>query len=93
MDEKKETVFASGFYFDKPREGAPDFVKGRLSIKVEDALTFLETYKNSKGYVNLDLLKSKDGSKLYLTLNRWEPKKEEPKEQPKPEVSEWDVPF
>ena len=75
MPEKKETVFASGFYFEKPKEGRPDFIKGRMSIKVEDAVTFLQTYKNAKGYVNLDLLKSRDGSKLYFTLDQWEPTK------------------
>ena len=36
-----EKIFADGFSF-KTREGQPDFVVGRLSIKVEDALTFLK---------------------------------------------------
>jgi hypothetical protein len=76
--EKKETIFGQGFYFDKPREGAPEFVKGRVSIKVEEATTFLTTYRNSKGYVNLDLLKKKDGTGYYFTLNQWEPKTEKP---------------
>ena len=74
-DEKKETIFANGFYFDKPRDGAPEFVKGRMSVKVEDAITFLQTYRNTKGYINCDLLKKKDGSGFYFTLNKWEPEK------------------
>lgn len=77
-EEKKETIFANGFYFDKPREGAPDFVKGKLSMRVDDATTFLTTYRNSKGYVNCDLLKKKDGTGYYFTLNQWEPKTEKP---------------
>lgn len=70
MSEKK---FAEGFYFERPREGAPDFVKGRMSVKVEDAVAFLQEHKNEKGYVNLDLLLSKNGENLYFTLNEWKP--------------------
>ena len=70
--EKKETVLADGFFFDKPREGSPDFVKGRLSIQAEKAIALINTHKNEKGYVNLDLLKSKEG-KLYMTVNTWKP--------------------
>lgn len=69
----EQSPLAKGIYFDKPREGAPDFVKGRISIKVEDAIEMLNEYKNDKGYVNLDLLQSKDKKKLYLTVNTWKP--------------------
>lgn len=61
-----------GFFFDRPREGAPDFVKGKLGIKVDDAVEFLRENRNDKGYVNLDLLVSKEG-KPYLKLNDWKP--------------------
>lgn len=76
MNDKTETVFADGFFFDRPREGAPDFVKGRMSIKVEEAIPFLQKNVGEKGYVNLDLLLSKKGS-LYLKLNTFTPKKTE----------------
>jgi len=69
-----ETIFADGIYFDKPREGAPDFVKGRVSIKAEEAIAFIQKHKNEKGYVNLDLLKAKEGGKLYFKLNQYKPK-------------------
>lgn len=75
---KKETIFAKGFYFDKARDGAPAFVKGRLSIKVEDAIEFLKANRKVSGYVNCDLLKKKDGSGYYFTLDQWEPKLERP---------------
>lgn len=68
-----DKTLAKGFYFDRPREGAPDFVKGRMSVKVEDAIAFLNEHKNEAGYVNYDLLQSKDGTKLYFTLNDWKP--------------------
>jgi len=78
---ESEPVFADGIFFDKPREGAPEFVKGRASFKVDEAVAFLQKHKNEKGYVNLDLLKSKEGGKLYFKLNDWKPEQEE-KEQP-----------
>lgn len=74
MPEKKEKIFAEGFRFEKPREGSPEFVKGRLSIKAPEAIAFLERYQNNGGWVNIDLKKSQ-GGKLYLELNTWQPKK------------------
>ena len=66
-----ETILADGIFFDKPREGSPDFVRGRVSIKVEQAVAFLQKNVNDKGYVNLDLLKAKEGGKLYFKLNNY----------------------
>ena len=68
-----EPKFAKGIYFDKPREGAPDFVRGRLSVNVDEAVEYLKSVRSEKGYANFDLLKSKDGTKLYFTLNDWKP--------------------
>lgn len=74
-----DTKFIAGFFFDAPKPGVPDFVKGKLSIKVEDAVAFLQEHKNEAGYVNCDLLESKDKTKRYFALNEWKPeaKKEE----------------
>ena len=84
---ENESILAAGFFFERPREGAPAFVKGRLSIQVEKAIAFLEEHKNDKGYINLDLLTSKE-NKPYLKLNTWKPeaKKEE-------EINPDDVPL
>ena len=72
MDNNKpDPVFADGFIFKRPREGAPEFVKGALSIKVDEAIAFLQKH-NSGGWVNLDL-KNSQGGKLYLQLNDWKP--------------------
>ncbi len=70
MSDKK---LADGFFFDRPREGAPEFVKGRMSIQAEKAIGFITANKNEKGYINLDLLQRKDGTKLYFSLNDWKP--------------------
>lgn len=107
MSEQKETVFLDGFIFKRPKEGVPTFVKGHLSIKTSEAIAFLQKNDNN-GWVNADLLASKDNSKLYFKLNTWEaPKKTEtetndsalptykaPAAEPEvPEISDADIPF
>ena len=74
-DDKQETVLVDGVFFNKPRENAPDFVKGSISIH-EKFIPFMKEHRNESGYVNADLLESKAG-KLYFKLNTWTPKKEE----------------
>lgn len=71
-----DKIFAGGMRFEKPKEGTPEFVKGRLSFKVDEAVEFLQKYKNEKGWVNIDLLKSKEKGTLYLQLNDWKPKEQ-----------------
>ena len=62
-----------GFFVSKPRDGAPSFVKGSMSLRLDEAKEYLETlHANEKGYVNFDILESKAG-KYYLKLNTWKP--------------------
>ncbi len=68
-----EKIFVDGMIFKKPRQGAPDFVKGSVSVKVDDFGAFM-TKHQKKGWLNADLKQSKEG-KLYLELNTWEPNK------------------
>ena len=53
------------------KEGNVDFVKARLSFKVDE---FIKTLKDNekKGWVNLDVLMSKQG-KMYCKFNTYEP--------------------
>jgi len=71
MSEQKETVFLDGFIFKRPRGGAPDFVKGEMSIKADEAIAFIQKHTKN-GWLNADLLASKDNTKLYFKLNTWE---------------------
>ncbi len=74
--EQNEKIFAQGFSF-KRNENAPDFVVGRQSIKVDEAIAFLKS--NAKnGWVNLDIKRAKGGN-FYCELDTWEAK---PKQQP-----------
>lgn len=68
--------FAEGIYFNLPREGAPEYVKGSVSFKVADAVAFLQKHENKGGYVNIDLKVSQAG-KAYAELNSWQLEKPE----------------
>lgn len=78
MSEQNETVFGEGFIFKRPHENAKEFVKGSMAVKVDEAIAFLQKYKKADGWVNLDLLASKDNTKLYFKLNTWEKPKDVP---------------
>lgn len=71
-----ERVFAEGAFF-KPKPQAPDWVVGQASFKVDDFIKFLKEHENEKGYVNLDLKKSKGGDKTYFELDTWQPEKQD----------------
>lgn len=70
--EKQDKVFADGFIF-KRSDNAPDWVVGKLSVKVEDAIAFLQA--NAKnGWVNLNINSAKSG-KYYMEVDTWEKSK------------------
>ena len=80
----KEKIFADGFSF-KTRPNQPDFVVGRMSIKLEDALPFLkENAKN--GWVNLNINIARSGNP-YVELDTFVPEKKQ-EETPKQEAEE-----
>ena len=44
----QDKIFADGFLF-KRRENAPEFVIGNISVKVEEAITFLKANQKMVG--------------------------------------------
>ncbi len=70
---ENETIFAQGFFWKRPKEGAQPFVKGHMGIKVEEAVAFLQEHKKEDGFVNVDLLLAKDGQRLYFKLDNFKP--------------------
>jgi hypothetical protein len=58
MADKK---FAAGIYAEQPHPNASEFIKARLSIKVQDAIAFLQEHEKQSGYVDLDIKESKEG--------------------------------
>ena len=68
-----EKIYAKGLFV-KRNEKAPDFVVCNVSIKVDDFVQFLEENTNDKGYVNLQVLKSREKGTLYAILDTFEQK-------------------
>ena len=68
-----EKIYAEGL-FAKRNEKAPEFVICNLSVKTDDFIQFLKENTSEKGYVNLQVLRSKDKGTLYAVLDTFEPK-------------------
>ena len=69
-----EKIFADGFLF-KRNEKDPEFVIGRLSIKVDEAIEFIKANQKA-GWVNLDVKKARTGN-FYIELDTFEAKGKE----------------
>ncbi len=81
-----EKRFPEGIYFNLPREGAPNFVFGSISMKHSVFMDWLNGEEpNNKGYVNLDILLSKETGKPYLVVNDFKPGQKTEKEEVDPE--------
>jgi hypothetical protein len=84
-----EKIFADGFVF-KRNENAPDFVVGRISIKVEEAIAFIKQHQKN-GWVNLGVKTARSGN-YYIDLDTFEATKDsavekyEAKAKPPPSV-------
>lgn len=90
MSEKK---FVDGLYLDPPRDGAPDFVIGKLAINVAQfrdwMVAYLKDNPNEK-WIRMDLTRQKaDPQKGTVALNDWKPAA---KPEPAPEAFD-DIPF
>lgn len=65
-----DKIFAEGLHWELPSQGAPDFVKGKLSVRVKDFIEFLKVHVNERGFVNIDIKQSKGGN-YYCELNQY----------------------
>jgi len=65
MDNK---TFAEGINF-KRNDNAPDFVVGKLTIKADAAIQFIEKFSKDN-WMNLDIKKAKSG-KYYIELDTY----------------------
>ena len=62
--------FVDGLMVKAPRVGAPDFVKGSISIKRVDLGNWLRAKDDE--WINIDIKVSK-GGKWYAAVNDWKP--------------------
>ena len=88
-----EIKFVNGLIVKAPRDGAPDFVKCAISIKVADLSEWLAG--RNEDWVNIDVKESK-GGKWYAVVNTFKPsqsKQREPEQKPGANVpaSEYDL--
>jgi len=93
MAQDQEKVFADGFVF-KRNEKAPDFVVGRLSIKVDDATAFIKQHEKG-GWVNLNVKTARTGN-FYIELDTFDPSQKndsQPKAPEKLDVEDDGLPF
>lgn len=66
MADKK---FADGMRVAKPRDNAPDFVIANVSFEVTSFKKYLEENVNDRGWVNVDILRSKEKGTYYAVTN------------------------
>jgi hypothetical protein len=72
---ESEKEFPRGLFVSPPRPGAPDFVKGRISIRIEDFLEFL-SMKDSQEWLRIDIKESRKtdeqgNPKWYSQVDNW----------------------
>lgn len=81
MDDK---VFVDGMLAKKPDEGAPDFVKLKLSIKLDEFGPWVAARKKAdpdSEWMNIEIKEGRSG-KWYAELNTWKPSADQPARQP-----------
>jgi len=79
-----EKIFTNGLIFKEPRAKAPPYVKGSLSIKVDEFIVWLGDHKGEKEWINIEIKESK-GGKIYCELDTWQPKRRDEEEAPEEE--------
>lgn len=65
-----DAKFPKGMFFKLPHNNAPDFVKGKMLIRREDAIEYLKSEDSE--WISLDLKVSRDG-KPYAQVDDWKP--------------------
>jgi len=82
---QKERVFADGFRFER-KESAPEYVVGRLSLKIDEAVAFINKHANANGWVNLSIMIGRSGNP-YVELDTYEPKQNAEPQEVKPKAA------
>lgn len=85
----EEKIMADGMFFKDKHQNAPEWVIGKISIKIDEFSKFVKEHKGTNEYLNFDILRSK-GGKAYVTLDTWKPEKKQETQEQEPEQ---DLPF
>ncbi|MEK7992871.1 MAG: hypothetical protein AAB403_03605 [Planctomycetota bacterium] len=92
-----DIIYPKGMRLWEPREGAPTYVKGSLTVHLDTFIEWAKEHQDEKGYIRLDLKEGREPEKaLYLALNTYkkgDAPTPQPAEGPKDAIREEDVPF
>lgn len=80
-----DKIFVSGLYSKDVSDSAPDFILGKLSVQPSQLIAWLTNNRkleDEKGYINLTVLKNREG-KRYIEVDTWKPTQQA---EVKPEV-------
>jgi hypothetical protein len=89
VQNNEEKIFADGFSF-KRQDNAPDFVVGRVSVKCDEAVSFMKKHQKN-GWINMNIKYAKSGNP-YMELDTWTPDNKKA-EATEPSPAEVDLPF
>ena len=64
-------TFVDGMGYEKPSPTAPKSIIGKLSVSVPRFTEFMNTHKNDRNWVNIDIRYSQEKDKYYMTLNTY----------------------
>jgi hypothetical protein len=67
-----DKIFPVGIFAKPPHENAPDFVKAKVSVKVEDFIGWAKAV--GEEWINMDI-KISQGGKMYMEVDTWKPSK------------------
>ena len=80
-----EIKFVGGLIAKAPPDGAPEFVKARLSFKRKALCDWLLAQQGE--WINVDVKESK-GGKWYAAVNEWKRDEAGPKKEAKPKAAD-----
>lgn len=73
MSEPKPKVFVEGVRFFKPNAKAPTWIKGNVTINLQELREFIKKQDFKEPIMRIDLCKSEKKGTYYFTLNDWKP--------------------
>lgn len=82
-----EKIYVNGLISKDVPETAPEFILGRLSVKVSELSKWLNDNKAiaDNDWINLTVMRSKTTGKRYIEVDTWKPKTEQVESKTIPE--------
>ena len=90
-----DKVFVEGMMAKKPDDGAPDFVKLKLSLKLDEFGVWVASQKKADPeleWINIEIKEGRSG-KWYAERNMWKPDAKQPARQPANNFKSDDIPW